>query len=369
MKTHAIIPIFISHKGCPNTCVFCNQNKITAKNRGALIDDIHSDNQITEEEITKTIEEYLSTLKKSTVKTIEIAFYGGSFTAIPAIEQSQYLAIAKKYKDAGHVNKIHISTRPDYINKEILQNLKHYGVDIIELGVQSFCDDVLVASERGHGVKEVRDASQLIKDFGFDLGLQLMIGLPNDTKDKSIYSAYELVKLSPSIARLYPTIVIKNTKLEKMLRCGEYIPLRLDEAVETTKEMYQIITNAGINVIRIGLKSSDMITEDRDIYGNTFHPAFSQLVKGKIAREVIEKKIQDAYQLYICNDKLPTDSTKVEDCKLETSLYASSKNFSYMIGHNKVNKLYFEKKFPILSIKYHVDNTLTEDFRVNFDTV
>ncbi len=376
MKTHAIIPIFISHKGCPNTCVFCNQNKITSRHRGNLNTalystqsfeqytkqnlkqnseyPLHNEQRITEEEIIETIETYLSTLRNSKVKTIEIAFYGGSFTAIPMREQSEYLAIAKRYKEEGYISKIHISTRPDYINKRILDNLKNYGVDIIELGVQSFCEDVLLATERGHGAKEVYNASSLIKAYGFELGLQLMIGLPTDTKSKSIYSAHELVKISPSFARLYPTIIIKDTKLEKLYKSGKYTPLTLEEAIDTTKEMYKIITSAGIQVIRIGLKSSDIITESGDIFGYTFHPAFSQLVTGAIAKDVIEEKIKEVLHTHL--DNTPRHILMIS---------SSQKNFSNMIGHNKTNKLYFEKKYHMFQIKYSIDDTIYDEYSIN----
>ena len=279
MKTHAIIPIFIPHLGCPNDCVFCNQKKITARTA-----------PLSGEQMTVMIDRYLETIGGRGIETVEIAFYGGSFTGIPMEQQQEYLSVAKEYKDRGLVRKIHLSTRPDYINDEILTNLKHYGADIIELGVQSFDEEVLRRSNRGHSRETVFDASRLIKDYGFDLGLQLMIGLPGDTREKSVRSAEEAAKIAPSIARLYPTVIIKDTELYEMYQRGEYRPLSMEEAIRTTKEMYLILTGAEVNVIRVGLKSTDLINESGEIAGG-YHPAFRQLVESEIAKDQMESQL------------------------------------------------------------------------------
>lgn len=157
VKKHAIIPIFIPHKGCPNDCVFCNQKKITAHQQ-----------PVTGEDVVNTIETWLSTLEPRGTETIEAAFFGGNFTGLPVEEQSAYLSIAKRYKDAGRIHKIHMSTRPDYINEAILDNLKRYGADTIELGVQSFDDEVLRLSGRGHDSSCVYESSRMIQEYGFE---------------------------------------------------------------------------------------------------------------------------------------------------------------------------------------------------------
>lgn len=341
MKKHAIIPIFIPHQGCPNDCVFCNQKKITARQA-----------PVTGEDVVNTIETWLSTLEPAKTETIEIAFFGGSFTGIPIEEQSAYLAIAKKYKDAGRIHKIHMSTRPDYINEEILDNLKSYDADVIELGVQSFDDEVLRLSGRGHDSAVVYKSSKLIQDYGFELGIQLMIGLPGDSLARCIHSARETVKIGPSIARLYPTVVIQDTALYDQYRSGQYTPLTQDEAVLRTKEMYKILTEAGINIIRVGLKSTDIIGEGGDISSETYHPAFRQLVEGELAKEALEALLSDA--------KFPQEKpTKVD-------FYANGKSFSNMIGHRGCNKGYFREKYPHLHIRYQVNNALYDNqFEIN----
>lgn len=335
MKKHAIIPIFIPHKGCPNDCIFCNQKKITARQKA-----------VTGADVEDTIETWLSTLEKRNLNTIEIAFFGGSFTGIPLEDQSAYLAIARKYKDAGRIDKIHMSTRPDYIDEKILDNLKCYGADTIELGVQSFDDKVLQLSNRGHDSKAVYKACGLIKDYGFELGIQLMIGLPRDTLETCLYSAEETVKIAPTIARLYPTIVINDTELYNQYLRGEYEPLSQDEAVLRTKEMYKLLDKAGINIIRVGLKSTDIINENGEISGNTYHPAFRQLVEGEIAREHIEETLAGM-------DFDRKTRTKVTFC-------SNSKSFSNMIGNSARNKKFFLEKYPYLNILYKVNDSLND---------
>lgn len=347
MKKHAIIPIFIPHEGCPNDCVFCNQKKITARQKPVHAEDVRD-----------IIEQYLPTLMGRGLDTIEIAFFGGSFTGIPIDQQSAYLAIAKEYKDKGLVDKLHLSTRPDYINEEILDNLKHYGTDIIELGVQSFDDEVLKASNRGHNSGIVYKSCDLIKSYGFELGIQLMIGLPGDTHEKSLYSANETVKIGPSVARLYPTIIIDDTELLNMYKQGDYLPLTQEEAIFTTKEMYKVLDNAGINVIRVGLKSTDIINENGAITGGTYHPAFRQLVEAEIAKEILEDKLK----ILLSSDlqSLPI----LDNQKLQFTFQSNPKCFSNMIGNKRSNKEYFAQKYPNVEIKY-AENTFLADNQYN----
>ena len=340
MKKHAIIPIFIPHKGCPNDCVFCNQRKITARSE-----------DVTREDISKTVDTYMSTLGEMNVETIELSFFGGSFTGIPMEEQREYLAVAKEYKDSGIIQKIHLSTRPDYINREILDNLKAYSVDVIELGVQSFAEPVLKASGRGHNASCVYEACRLIKEYGFTLGIQLMIGLPEDTYEFDVFSAKEAVSLGPDIARLYPTVVIKDTALWDMMECGKYVPMAKEDAVMRTAAMYKILTDAGINVIRVGLKSSDIISDEGNTAG-TFHPAFRQLVEGFLAKESLEKQVNFLYP----NIKDMFDD-RYTICPT-AAFISNAKGYNNMFGHGGKNRKYFENEYPRLNIRYMKDSDM-----------
>ena len=324
MKKHAIIPIFISHRGCPNDCVFCNQKKITAR-----------EGDVGPEDVRNTIEQWLTTL--GDVETVEVSFYGGSFTGIPMDQQTEFLKISKEYKDSGRIDAIHLSTRPEYISVPILDNLRAYSVDVIELGVQSFSDDVLKASGRGHDAACVYKACDLIKSYGFTLGIQLMIGLPGDSEETCRYSALETVKVGPAIARLYPTVTIGGTELYSMMERGEYAPLSLGEAVRRTKIMYEILEEAGINIIRVGLKASEIMENEIG-----FHPAFRQLVESEIAKDRISAQLEG----------LPDG---------DYTVLANSRSFGNIYGHKGSNREYFAKKYPRLILKGAADDTLKDD--------
>ena len=368
MKKHAIIPIFIPHRGCPNDCVFCNQRKITARTTAPTAD-----------EVKNTIDTWLTTLGE--VPTVEIAFYGGSFTGLELEEQRSYLAIAKEYKDRGLIDKIHLSTRPDYIDRDIVDNLKSYSVDTIELGVQSFDDEVLRKSNRGHTSASVYESVSLIKEYGFEFGIQLMIGLPGDSLETCIYSAKEAVKLKPSLTRLYPTIVIDDTELLEMYERGEYGPLSREEAVTRTAAMYKILDDAGITIMRVGLKSTDIIGEGGSINGGTYHPAFRQLVEGRIARDKIEPhldrivdELRNRYEKtgellanHLQGRSLANESlNKRRFSRIKVDIFSSPKWFSNVVGNGGENKKYFEEKYPELNIKFRVDDSLeAAQFRIN----
>lgn len=357
MKTHAIIPIFISHRGCPNDCVFCNQKKITARA-----------GDVTPADVSKTVETWLTTLGTLEPQEIELAFFGGSFTGIPLEEQTAFLQIAKTYKDAGRIGKLHLSTRPDYISPQILDNLKTYGVDVIELGVQSFDEEVLRLSGRGHQADIVYQSAALIKDYGFTLGIQLMVGLPGDTLEKDIFSAKETVKIAPQLARLYPTVVLRDTALYDACRSGTYTPLAEAEAVERTKAMYEILDSAGINIIRVGLKSSDIMAGE-----TAFHPAFRQLVEGSIARDRLEMQLatllarlphrQDASAPAPNHSPAPTfaqiDSGR-RSVHPAVIFSANAKSYNNLFGHRACNRAYFAEKYPNITIRYTCDDSLLD---------
>ncbi|MBR5730420.1 MAG: radical SAM protein [Firmicutes bacterium] len=339
MKKHAIIPIFIPHKGCPHACVFCNQNAITARTADVTADDVR-----------RTADEWLSTLSGRGLDTIELSFFGGSFTGIPIEQQSAYLAVAKEYKDKGLIDKIHLSTRPDYIDRKILDNLKKYTVDVIELGVQSFDPEVLRLSERGHSAEDVFRACELIRSYGcFTLGIQLMIGLPGDTYEKCMYSVRQTVDIGPEIARLYPTVIITGTKLCSMYESGEYVPFTQEEMLRTVTDMYKGLTSAGINVIRVGLKASALIndSEDSRVAGDSYHPAFRQLVEGRIAREELEGLLEDYLKDHPAADRI--------------LISAGPERFSSVIGHKAENRKYLAEKYPRMVFVYKEDPGMDDD--------
>lgn len=346
MKKHAIIPIFIPHYGCGHSCVFCNQNMITARDKVPTADDVRN-----------TVEQWLSTLSPRNLDVVEIAFFGGSFTGIPISDQSMYLEVAREYKDKGMVDKIHLSTRPDYIDREILDNLRRYSVDTIELGVQSFDNEVLIASKRGHTEEDVYRACSLIKEYGFELGIQLMIGLPGDSKEKAVVSARKAADIGPSLARLYPTVVLPHTQLAEMMKAGTYKPLSEEEAIDITKEMYKVLMAAGVNIMRVGLKSTDLITEDSDLAGS-YHPAFRQLVEGEICKEQMMTLLQNLCSYNSSDHVIKTN--EFASSKSNMTFVSNEKWFPPMIGHKGCNKKFFAESFSEIRFKYEVDPALPD---------
>lgn len=283
-RRHYIIPIFVPHEGCPHNCVFCNQNTITGNS-----------NVVDSKFVIKTVEEYLKTMDREN-SIIEISFFGGTFTAIDIDKQRELLSVAKDYKNKGKIDFIRLSTRPDYINKSILDNLRDYNVDIIELGVQSMDDQVLKLAGRGHTAEIVYEASKLIKTYGFTLGHQIMPGLPGDDFNKDIYTAKEVLKIRPDICRIYPSLVIKDTPMEKMYLDNIYKPYSLDKAIEICKIIYGMFKSNKINVIRIGLQPTDEINLGKELIAGPFHPAFRELVQGSIYNDMISSVIPRNYK-------------------------------------------------------------------------
>ncbi|MFL0163512.1 elongator complex protein 3 [Candidatus Clostridium helianthi] len=281
-KNYYIIPIFVPHEGCPHNCVFCNQDRITGVD----------DEEVTASSVITTINDYLETIKNKNA-TIEISFFGGTFTGIREEKQRELLKVAKEFKEKGLIDKIRLSTRPDYINDYILTYLKEYGVDIIELGVQSLNEEVLKKAGRGHSVSDVINASKLIKEYKFILGHQIMPGLPGDTFERDIETTKESIKMNPDICRIYPSLVIKDTPMERMYINKEYNPYSLEEAVNVSKVMYEMYKKHNINVIRIGLQPTESINEGKDIVAGPFHPSFRELVEGSLLSDIILKNMME----------------------------------------------------------------------------
>jgi histone acetyltransferase (RNA polymerase elongator complex component) len=273
-QRHYIIPVFIPDLACPHQCVFCNQKNISGRKNIPEAD-----------EVSAIVEKHLSTIPAE--GNIEIGFFGGNFTGVDIAKQKELLSVAGKYIRDGKVGGIRISTRPDYIDEGILNFLETFSVSTIELGAQSFDDEVLFRSGRGHNAQTIIKASKLIKEHQFDLGLQMMVGLPGDTLEKSIHTANKIIELNADNTRIYPVIVIKDTALEKMYFEKKYRPLSINEAVLQVREVYRIFENAGINILRVGLHPSEGLINKETYIDGPFHVSFRELVLTEIWKEIL----------------------------------------------------------------------------------
>ena len=338
-KKEYIIPIFIPFLGCPHDCAFCNQVKITNYK-----DNINKENTI------RQINQYLSYFPKNE-NLKEIAFFGGSFTGLDEKVMISYLEIALNYKKKGIIDRIRLSTRPDYINNSILDILKKYEVDVIELGIQSLDNEILNANDRGHSKEDSIMASKLIKDYGFKLGHQIMPGLYKDSFDKAIKTGLESIKMNPDMVRIYPTLVIKDTKLEKLYKEGLYKPLSLDEAIEISSRLYMIYSYKKIPVIRIGLQPTENINEKKDVVAGPFHPSIRQLVETNIHKIYLEELI-NKYRL-----------------KNKIKIHISNREISIIAGNKKANKNYFYKKYGLVINFENDENNFIEyeDKKISYD--
>lgn len=266
---HINVALFVVHKGCPHMCSFCNQRSISG-----------SQKEITPDEVRSAAETAIASLSENEAAGGEIAFFGGSFTMIERGYMISLLEAAYEYVEKGVFKGIRISTRPDGINAEICSILRKYGVTAVELGAQSLDDKVLELNERGHTAKDVEKACRMLKGYGFETGLQMMTGLYGSEDSDSLETARKIVAIHPDTVRIYPTVVIKGTRLHSLMLSGEFVPKGIEETVELCAGLIPMFEKAGIKVIRVGLHSGGDV--EADYAGGAYHPALRELCEGRI---------------------------------------------------------------------------------------
>ena len=328
---HINIPVFIPHLGCPNNCVFCNQRSISG----------HGDFDISS--VRGEIEAAVRTIDYSSCE-VEIAFFGGSFTGIDRSDMTYLLSLASEYIESGKASAVRISTRPDYINDEILDILGKYHVTDIELGLQSMDDEVLALSKRGHTAEIARNACRMIKKRGFRLVGQMMIGLPGSDIGKEISTAGEIASLCDG-ARIYPTVVFSDTELCEMMKSGEYIPLSLDDAVIRSEAALNVFINAGIQVLRLGLCASDNLSDPEKAVAGAGHSALGELVYGEHYMRIMRE--------YISKNQLCLSGKRV-------IIHAPSSEVSKVSGQRKKNKQRLISEYGAADVKIIADDSLSE---------
>lgn len=267
-----IIPVFIPNQGCHHRCIFCEQEKITAQQVRPVSADT----------VREVVERAVRSPGFDSRRSAEVAFYGGTFTGLPEEKMVELLRAVGPYIEAGHIQSLRASTRPDAIHAKALHLMRRWGVSTVELGVQSMDNRVLDLSGRGHRAEETSRAVTLLKEYGFKVGIQLMPGLPGDSHAVFMKTVDEVLALHPDMVRLYPVLVIRGTELARLFRVGAYRPLDLDEAVGTCAESCVRFEREGIPVIRIGLMSSSSLRDPGMILAGPWHEAFGFLVRSEI---------------------------------------------------------------------------------------
>lgn len=280
MTTRTIYPIFLPHAGCPFQCVYCNQNSVTTERpRGHSIRDYFQ----------SRLDIFLDHAGQKKAAPGELAFYGGTFTAIAADDMRFMLAAVLPWVERGVFSGIRFSTRPDCLGPEICRILADYPVRTVELGVQSLVDDVLNASRRGYLAVDVTKAAALIRNMGWRLGIQLMLGLPGDQREKFVASVFATIALKPDFVRLYPTLVLPGTVLAGWYADGLYRPLTVDAAVNWCTDGYAAFVRAGISVVRMGLHADPALQKPGAVVDGPYHPAFGYLVKVNWWRRQVDR--------------------------------------------------------------------------------
>lgn len=329
---NSIIPVFVPHLGCPNDCVFCNQRRISGHIEPA-----------TAQTVKNAIEEAAALTPSGTKR--QLAFYGGSFTAIPEGQQLEVFEAAQPYLAEGVISSVRLSTRPDAIDAAVLKRLKKYGVAVVELGAQSMCDRVLELSGRGHDSAAVENASKLIKAAGFDLILQMMTGLPGDTDESCIESAKKIIALEPDGVRIYPTVIVRDTVLCDMWRTGTYREHTVEDAVRICAKIVPLFNEAGIPIIRMGLNPTEELSGG-DALGGAYHPALGELVFSRIM-------LQKARELLA---EVKPESRVV--------LGVSRSDVSKMIGQHRCNVKALMSELSLAELKIHEASVKSGEIRI-----
>lgn len=329
--SHANISVFIPHMGCPNACSFCNQRTISST--------AHAPSPDEAEDIIRGAYEYMSPEKR---RNTEIAFFGGSFTAIDREYMISLLERADRYItcENGFCG-IRISTRPDCIDEEILMLLKKYHVTAIELGAQSMNDRVLEMNMRGHTSDDVRRSAAMIKSYGFELGLQMMVGLYGSSPADELYTMNEIVRCYPATARIYPVAVLEGTKLAELYKEGKYVLYPFDESVKLCAEIYSTFVKNNIRVIRMGLHAEDGV--EQNAVAGFYHPAFGEIVRTEIIRKIIEENLTEGENL----------------CEAPPRLTSS------LSGYKRSNRIYFaDRNVKFLTNKELPENVISVNGRI-----
>lgn len=328
---HSNISIFVPHIGCPHLCSFCNQHTISGAQSAPSAGDVR-----------RICAQALTEIKAP--EDTEIAFFGGSFTAIPRDYMLELLEAAQEFLGEGKFRGIRISTRPDCIDREILQLLKDYGVTAIELGAQSMDDRVLAANEREHTSQDVVNASSLIREYGFELGLQIMIGLYKSHFSEECETLDKVLEIHPDTVRIYPVVILKGTRLAELYESGEYVPVKtrgkMRSVVTTVSMMLRYFDKSGIEVIKCGLHASEFV--EKDMIGGFYHPAFRELCETRIYRSEMNKKISES--LGLSRNLSPYILKYDHELEKEYTFAVNPSCISKALGHKKANVMYYKKQ-------------------------
>jgi radical SAM enzyme (TIGR01210 family) len=328
-----IIPIFLPHAGCPHQCIFCNQTSITGAQRDT----------VSPEKVERQIHEFLK-FKRNDRRPVQVAFYGGNFLGLEKEYIKRLLNVSTKFVKNKEIDAIRFSTRPDTIDHDRIEIIKNYPVTTVEIGVQSMNDRVLAMAKRGHSASDTQRAVALLKDRQYQIGLQMMVGLPEEDEAGSLSTAYRIGELEPDFVRIYPTIVLKNSLLARWYENGTYRPWSLERSIAHVKTLYLFFKKKNVPVIRMGLQASEDLDSGAAVLAGPYHPAFGHMVHSEIfldmATELMEHK------------SVSQDTVTIN---------VHPKSISKMRGMKNSNMETLKRRFRLQSLDIVPDPTLDED--------
>lgn len=328
-----VIPIFIPHAGCPHRCIFCDQTRITSRTEDLpTIDQLH-----------ETIQQFLS-YRRDPHRYTEISFYGGNFLGLPTDRILFFLESVTRYINEEKIQGIRFSTRPDTITPQRLEVLAQFPISTVELGVQSMNNSVLRASNRGHSVQDIHDAVGLLKTCSYRLGLQMMVGLPEDTTETAMATGKQIADLEPNFVRIYPALVLAGSRLASWYQQGRYNPMDLEDAVTLTKRLYVLFVYQRIKVIRMGLQATEGLDAGADLVAGPFHPAFGELVHSELWLDVMRVAIK---RLDLMHQALTVE--------------VHPRWISRVKGQKNKNTALLSKEFDLSQIKFSLNHNLPSD--------
>lgn len=334
-----IVPIFLPHSGCPHQCAFCNQKAITGQAAG----------KISRQTVREQIDRFLA-FPHDRRRTVQISFYGGNFLGLPEKTIQSLLDLANGFVEQGHVDGIRFSTRPDTVSSQTLQLIREYPVQTVEIGVQSMDDRVLAKSRRGHTARDTEKALQCLAQTAYEVGLQMMTGLPGDSGAATLMTARKIADFAPAFVRIYPALVLKGSPMAAWYASGEFVPLSLDEAVERAKGLYLFFQEKAIPVIRMGLQASDELNAEQTVLAGPYHPAFGHLVLSSIW-------LDKAVKLLAADNK----------CGEWAVFHARPENISKLRGQRNHNISKLKQLFQLNAIDVKQDEKMAdEDIRLEW---
>jgi histone acetyltransferase (RNA polymerase elongator complex component) len=325
-----IIPVFIPHSGCPHQCAFCNQKAISG--------------QTTEKMATRNVQEQIDrflSFPRDEGRPVQISFYGGNFLGLSRSTMLAFLDLAHGFIKQGDVDGIRFSTRPDTISRASLALLREYPVQTVEIGVQSMDDHVLAVSRRGHSANDTEIAVQLLNTTPYEIGLQMMIGLPGDADAPAQMTARKIASFAPDFVRIYPAVVLKGSPMAAWYAQGRYTPLTLDAAVEQVKGLYLFFQDQSIPVIRMGLQASDELNSENTVLAGPYHPAFGHLVMSSV-------------WLDKASELLASENIRGQ----RALLYVRPENISNMRGQRNGNIIKLMERFQLRAVDVKPDEKL-----------